>query len=341
MQGHEYYLNHSNTVNFAQYDADAVAAAVSNQLPYYLVETNSASCVGIPGVSNAFTSTLWGIDVALQMAYRNHTGVFFHTSGINTLYNVFTAPAYNGTTKSWKTGPIFYSFLLVSEALASTTNNSRVVDLQVGRDDVAAYGIFEGEIAKKVVFINMISDGSGSNVWTANVPALSNQTRVSYKVLTALGVDQVEGIVRLFLSSCTHLCRHCVLTCIFQQTWANQTFGYWSNGILQGTEEVRVAPCNNGSCPISIPAPGAALVFLTPDVTVKANVPAATFPLYGTDNPTIVLNSNGNRGDRVGATSKGSASGALPHVLVPCDKRLWAAMCASILGGGLLATLWP
>ena len=195
--GHEYYLNHTNTIDFAYYDADAITAAVNGGLPYYLVETNTASCIGLNGVSNAFTSALWGIDAALQMAFKNHTGVFFHTSGINTIYNVFTTPAYNASTKSWKTGPIFYSYLVVSEALASATNSSRVVDIGTGRDDAAAYAIYEEETVKKVVLVNMIT--GGENTWTANVPAPSDGAIVSYKLLTAPGVDAVQNIVSCLL----------------------------------------------------------------------------------------------------------------------------------------------
>ncbi|KDN41240.1 glycoside hydrolase family 79 protein [Tilletiaria anomala UBC 951] len=318
VQGHEFYLNHTNTVTFAQYDADAIAAAVANQIPYYLVETNTASCIGINGVSNAFTSAIWGVDAALQLAYRNHTGVFWHTSGINTIYNVFTPPAYNATTKSWKTGPIYYSSLVVAEALASQTNSSQVLDLQVDRDDASAYAIFENTVAKKVVLINMINDASGANTWTANIPAQSGQTTVSYKLLAAQSVDSLDGI-----------------------TWANQTFGYWSDGVLQGAENIKTAACNDGQCPVQVPAPGVALVFLTPDVTEKAAVPTQTFEPYGTDNPSIIVNSNGSRGNRLGATSKGSSSGALPSLCIPTDGRLWIAMAVSVVGGAVVAGFLP
>ncbi len=192
--GHQYYLNHTNTIDFSYYDADAIAAATANNVPYYLVETNTASCIGLAGVSNAFTSTLWGIDAALQMAFRNHTGMLYHTSGINTLYNLFTAPAYNASSKAWKTGPIFYSYLVVAEALASATNSSQVVDLGAGRDDLAAYAIYEGQTAEKLVLLNMIP-ASADQTWTAQVPAAENQTSVAYKILTAPNVDSWDNIV--------------------------------------------------------------------------------------------------------------------------------------------------
>ncbi|KAE8239039.1 hypothetical protein A4X13_0g8274, partial [Tilletia indica] len=41
--GHAFYLNHSNTIQFAMYDADAVATSVSLRIPYILVETVRSS----------------------------------------------------------------------------------------------------------------------------------------------------------------------------------------------------------------------------------------------------------------------------------------------------------
>jgi hypothetical protein len=102
---------------------------------------------------------------------------------------------------------------------------------------------------------------------------------------------------------------------------------------------VQTATCANGVCPINVPAPGAALVFLTPDVTIKAQVPTFTFEPYGTDNPSIVINSNGSRGQRAGSTSKGSSSGTLPSIHLPSNLK--AALAASIAFGALLAGFLP
>ena len=125
--------------------------------------------------------------------------MFWHTSGINTIYNLFTAPAYNASNKAWKTGPIFYSNLVIAEALASVTGElTRVMDLNAGQDVIAAYGIFEGTdtpLPQKAVLINMINDPSGANTWTANLPVAQGVTQVSYKILQAPNVGSFDNIV--------------------------------------------------------------------------------------------------------------------------------------------------
>lgn len=76
-----------------------VAVAHQNNLPIALAETNSASCGGMFGVSNAFTSAVWGLDYMFNMAGDGYTGVDFHFS-----YRT-GGSAYNPVqTFSWKTG---------------------------------------------------------------------------------------------------------------------------------------------------------------------------------------------------------------------------------------------
>lgn len=58
--------------------ADAIARAA--RLPWQITETNSASCSGIPGVSDTFASALWVVDYLLAAAEHGATGVDFHTA---------------------------------------------------------------------------------------------------------------------------------------------------------------------------------------------------------------------------------------------------------------------
>ena len=57
-----------------------VAAARERKLPIALAETNSASCGGMPGVSNTFASALWGLDWLFSNAEDGFTSVNFHIS---------------------------------------------------------------------------------------------------------------------------------------------------------------------------------------------------------------------------------------------------------------------
>ncbi|KAJ7727068.1 hypothetical protein B0H16DRAFT_1591312, partial [Mycena metata] len=46
-----------------------------------MLETNTASCGGFLGISDSFTTVLWGLDYALQMAHSNFSGAMFHLGG--------------------------------------------------------------------------------------------------------------------------------------------------------------------------------------------------------------------------------------------------------------------
>ncbi|KAK0544986.1 hypothetical protein OC846_005846 [Tilletia horrida] len=304
--GHAFYLNHTNTIEFGLYDQDAVATAIQLGLPYTLIETNTASCIGIDYVSNAFSSTLWGIDAALQLAYRNHSGMYLHTAGQSVVYNLFTPPSYRQSIyTAWRTGPIMYALPFVAEALNSTDGvSARVRDLGLqtpaGPSYGAAYGIYEDDAAQvpsKVVLLNLVSDQSGANTMRVQLPPADQQQRAVVKFLAAATAAEQQNI-----------------------TWAGQTFGYYSDGVLNGQESVQTIRCNDRGanntgpfCTVTVPAPGAAIVYLTPEAQATAAVASRTnaaFEPQGTADPAVVIDSNGSRGRKGGATSKDSASGA-------------------------------
>jgi hypothetical protein len=55
-----------------------LAAANAQHLPLRIDETNSASCGGIPNVSDVYASALWAVDYTLLMAQQGIAGVNFH-----------------------------------------------------------------------------------------------------------------------------------------------------------------------------------------------------------------------------------------------------------------------
>lgn len=316
------YMNQTNINAFCSYDADAVTTSVNSGIPYLLVETNTASCIGIEDVSDTFTSAMWGVNMALQFAYRNHSGVLLHSGGQSTIYNTFTPPAYNASNrivsaKAWRTGPIFYSTLVLAEALHPSDGKALVTvsDQTVQSDVLAAYNVYEnGQIARQV-FINMINDQSGANNFNVQFPQPSNQpASVPYKLLVAPTLAEKDNI-----------------------TWAGQTFGWWSEGILEGTEQVLQAPCANGQCTLSVPAPGVALAFINQASQPEATISSTAFHPVGTQNPQIVLDSNGERGRRGGATSRGSAKSAAASRFKISSVYHWIAILVSIAGIFLLS----
>lgn len=71
----------------SEYNSTQLLAQQLN-LPLLMFETNSASCGGFPGISDAYGAALWALDYALQMAYSNFTLAMFNMGGQNVSYNV-------------------------------------------------------------------------------------------------------------------------------------------------------------------------------------------------------------------------------------------------------------
>jgi hypothetical protein len=82
------YLTHNSGKNIVQMYLNSTAIAQTVGKPFVMFETNTASCGGFVGISDAFVASLWGLDYGLTMAYSNFTGALFHVGGQNAYYNV-------------------------------------------------------------------------------------------------------------------------------------------------------------------------------------------------------------------------------------------------------------
>lgn len=82
------YLSHSQNVNRVAPYLNSTGLAQGWGKPFLMFETNTASCGGFPGISDAFVSALWAIDYGMQLAYGNFSGALFHAGGQNVTYNV-------------------------------------------------------------------------------------------------------------------------------------------------------------------------------------------------------------------------------------------------------------
>lgn len=99
------YTTHTNGQNIVNEYLGSQLYAQSLNKPLMMLETNSASCGGFPGVSDAFGAGLWAVDYAMQMAYSNFSVALFHVGGQNVSYNVRHYPLL--TMKKYLT-PLFH-----------------------------------------------------------------------------------------------------------------------------------------------------------------------------------------------------------------------------------------
>ncbi|KAG1733524.1 glycoside hydrolase family 79 protein [Suillus lakei] len=302
------FLTHQSGKDIVNEFPGAPAYAQSVGKAFIMTETNTASCGGFPGLSDSFGAALWGIDYALQLAYSNFSTVLFHVGGQSVYYNPFTPPVTNQSTfHQWTIGPVYYSALVVAEALGAS-NTAQVLDLQAngGNDYTPGYAIYESGQPVRIALTNFITDPSGNSDYTASISIGGTvPAQVKVKYLLADSVSQ-----------------------IYNFTWAGQTFGgpFTSDGRLVGTLDVQTIPCDqtNNVCQIKVPAPGFALVFLTDNALSESDQsPTMTFSttaytnLHGptiTIDPSVLATSNGEKGlaDALAGTSKGRQMSSAP-----------------------------
>jgi len=247
-------------------------------------------------------------------------------------------PTNQSSFHQWTIGPIYYSVLVMAEAIG-TSNISQVLDLNTTNIFTPAYAIYEGNQVMRVVLFNYVTDSSGANDYTATISIGGGQTgqsngtpaSVQVKYLRAASVSQKANI-----------------------TWAGQTFGdiFQSDGRPMGEEDIQTVQCdqNNNTCQITVPAPSVALVFLSNAALSESDTGSIqTFPTTAFTNiantvsvdPAVLATSNGHSGmDSVlGSTSKGSSGGvfgmtqAVPGIVVLVAAAAGAAMLGRTLVG--------
>ncbi|KAG6808843.1 hypothetical protein H0H92_002618 [Tricholoma furcatifolium] len=285
--------------------------ALQNGKRLAMMETNTASCGGFPGISDAFASALWGVDYAFQLAYNNFGAAMFHVSGQDVYYNPFTPPPTNQSSfHQWSIGPLYYALLAAAEALGPS-NATQVLDLGAngGNEYTPAYAFYENGNPVRVGIINYVTDPTGASDLEVQIAiggsgiGQSNQSPASVQVKYLLA-DSVSQKVNI--------------------TWAGQTFGdtFSSDGRITGTENITTIQCDSTTnlCTIPVPAPSFALVFLT-DTSINEPGVAATTTFAttvqtrtrntATVDPAVLATSNGGYQKMLGSTSPGSTNAAM------------------------------
>ncbi|GAA94113.1 glycoside hydrolase family 79 protein [Mixia osmundae IAM 14324] len=271
------YLNHTGATYLLDQYNTVVPVVQALSKPFHMLETNTASCGGFPGISDAFASALWAVDYALQMATRNFTLALFHVGGSAVVYNPFTPPPTDAQYLGWTTGPLYYAGLAVTEALGSSSA-SQVLDLSSTIDDVQpAYIIYEAGMPARAVLINYVTDNSGASDYTASLTISGVGDQINVKYLSAASSTAFENI-----------------------TWASQSYDSY-DGTAQGNVSVTTAPCTNGICTVTAPAPSVAVCFFS-DAILADSTPTETANFgSGTANsttlaPAALASSNGMGG---------------------------------------------
>ncbi|KAG6901005.1 hypothetical protein C0995_002575 [Termitomyces sp. Mi166 len=187
------FLSHTSQFsgnNIIQKFLNSTQFAIANGKRLLMMETNTGSCGGFPGISDAFGAALWGIDYAFQMAYNNFAGGMIHVGGQNVYYNPFTPPPTNQSTfHQWTVGPTYYSALVAAESIGPS-NSTQVLDLGANSGNVytPAYAFYENGDPVRVGIINYVTDPTGASDLQVQIAiggsgiGQSNQSPASVKV---------------------------------------------------------------------------------------------------------------------------------------------------------------
>lgn len=101
-----------------------IQEARKHHLPIALAETNSASCGGMKGVSNAFASAVWGLDWLFSSAEDGFTNVNFHISYRTggSAYNPIETVGWQDPSHGWRyrntAEPLYYAMYLFARNAA-------------------------------------------------------------------------------------------------------------------------------------------------------------------------------------------------------------------------------
>ncbi|KIJ62902.1 glycoside hydrolase family 79 protein [Hydnomerulius pinastri MD-312] len=327
------YLTHNASLALVAPYLNASAYSASQGKQFVMMETNTASCGGFPGVSDSFGAAMWGVDYALQMGVGGFWGGMMHVGGQDVYYNPFTPPPTNQSSyHQWTIGAVYYSSLFIAEALGPT-GSAQLVDLTNAitsnggpvstAEYTPVYGVYEnGQMARLVAF-NYVSDGSGASAVSFSFTVQGgNVGSVQVKYLQAPSVADK-----------------------YNTTWAGQTFGgtFASDGRPTGSLSIQTIPCDTTSstCTVPLPAPCIALIFLTPTAFSESN--PSTIQTFATTaytktvntatiNPSVLATSNGMNGAERGTVASTSNEGGAAGVRVVMG---WGAVIGAIAMGAL------
>ena len=142
------------------------SVARERDLPIAMAETNSASCGGMPGVSNAFAAALWGLDYAFTLASVGFANVDYHISyrpGGGSSYNPVDTYAQPAGPGRWTyrnvAEPLYYGLYLFAQHAAGKRFMSIGVEAEA---NVTAYAVSAcGACAVSVFVLNKDTSAAG------------------------------------------------------------------------------------------------------------------------------------------------------------------------------------
>ncbi|KAF9057944.1 glycoside hydrolase family 79 protein [Panaeolus papilionaceus] len=304
-----YYAQHSNVVELAAWQNPGINMVTSGKQQLIMSEFNSASCGGLPGMSNTYVvGTMWTIDYALQMASVGYSAAFLHTRERGITYNLFTVPdGPDGSAGAWITNPTYYSLVVLAEALDSQ-NGVTVSDIDAGGSKgnpnitTAGYSIRDAttNAIRQLVLFNYANVSSSDGAFelltipAGSISPPSGKVTVRYLGGENMATEQNIG-------------------------WGGQTLSGVGDGNFVAANATWApaddeVECSNG-CTIRVPAPGLAVVFAGGAPKLRDRVSPSTSSA-SVLSPTVTLSSMTFTGSFLPTPSGRSSASGLSHTFL-------------------------
>jgi hypothetical protein len=162
--------------------ASVASSAGAAGTPFVIGETNSASCSGLPGLSNTYAAALWAVDWVLLAAEKGATGIYFH-GVLTTACNSYTPVCKTGTG-TYVAEPVYYGLLFAH--LLGTGQMLRTTVTTTA--DIAAHAVTSG--GKASVVVENLS--ASPSALTLRVPGVSGTASVLH--LTGGSLAATSGV---------------------------------------------------------------------------------------------------------------------------------------------------
>jgi hypothetical protein len=207
-------------------------------IPFRIGELNSINCGGQAGVSNSFSSALWGMDISFSYANAGVSGVnFFSPGDVTTTHPYspfdFTFTSNSNGTRTYSVrdiNPLYYGLLLFAETVQ---NNAQLLPVVLTTTaNIKTWATIDANGTVRLLILNKDETASGP----ISI-ALSGYGQALVTRLAASSYTSTTGV-----------------------TLGGQTFDGSPDGTPQGTAYQEVVVPASGSYTIAIPAVSAALV---------------------------------------------------------------------------------
>lgn len=169
--------------------APYVAQARARDLPFWITELNSVACGGRRGVSDTFSSALWGLDTLLGLAHAGVARVEIHTRP-DTAYSPFKLRLRHGRWVA-RVAPLYAALRLFARL---TPPGTRVAPLRVdGRFRIVAWRLTDPSGTQRVVVIDEDPAASGAVRVMAGTRAPARLVRLDAPSLGSTAAPRIAG----------------------------------------------------------------------------------------------------------------------------------------------------